>query len=78
MSFETPPLFDHYGDNDEHAEVFFVLEAKIISSPSSDKSENCYQEQYVKEQHPFIDIHEEISCNQLADVFREDKRKLGQ
>jgi hypothetical protein len=22
-SFEVPPLFDHYGDNDEDAEVFF-------------------------------------------------------
>jgi hypothetical protein len=32
----------------------------------------------VKEKHPFIDIHEEISCNHLADVFKEDKRKVDQ
>jgi hypothetical protein len=31
MSFETRPLFDYYGDSDEDAKVFFVLEAKIIS-----------------------------------------------
>jgi hypothetical protein len=29
MSFEAPPLFDHYGDNDEDVEVFF--EEKGIS-----------------------------------------------
>ena len=23
MSFETPPLFDHYGDSDDNVEVFF-------------------------------------------------------
>ena len=70
MSFETPPLFDHYGDSDEYAEVFFFLEEKIISNQPSDENENFYQEK-----HPFIDIHEEISCNQIAYVFREDKRK---
>jgi hypothetical protein len=77
MSFKTPPLFDHYGDSDEDVEVFFVLEEKIISIQPSDENENFYQEQHVKEKHPFIDIHEEISCNQLADVFREDKRRSG-
>jgi hypothetical protein len=78
MSFKTPPLFDHYGDSEEDVEVFFFLEAKIISSHPSDENENFYQEQHVKEKHPFIDIHEEISYNQLADVFREDKRNVDQ
>jgi hypothetical protein len=78
MSFETPPLFDHYGDNDEYAEVFFVLEEKITNNQPSDESENFYQEQHDKEQHPFIDIHEDIYCNQLPDVLREDKRKVDQ
>ena len=78
MSFKTPPLFDHYGDSDENVEMFFVLEAKIISSQPSDENEIFYQEQHDKEKEPFIDIHEEISCNQLADVFREDKRKVYQ
>jgi hypothetical protein len=32
MSFETPPLFDHYGDNDEDVEVFFCPRRKMISS----------------------------------------------
>jgi hypothetical protein len=35
MSFETPPLFDHYGDSDEDVEVFLVLEEKIISNHPS-------------------------------------------
>jgi hypothetical protein len=78
MSFKTPPLFDQYGDSDEDDEVFFVLEEKIISNHPSGENENFYQEQHVKEKHPFIDIHEDISCNQLADVFREDKRKVDQ
>jgi hypothetical protein len=38
MSFEAPPLFDHYGDSDEHAEVFFVSEAESTSNqPSNEK-----------------------------------------
>jgi hypothetical protein len=78
MSFETPPLFDHYGDSDEDVEVFFVLEEKSISSQPSNENERFYQEQHVKEKHPFIDIHEEIPCHQLADVIREDKREVDQ
>jgi hypothetical protein len=42
MSFKTP-LFDHYGDNDEDDEVFFVLEAKRISGQPSDENEIFYQ-----------------------------------
>jgi hypothetical protein len=78
MSFEAPPLFDHYGDNDEDAEVFFVLEEKIISSQLSNESEIFYQEQHDREKEPSIDIHEEISFHQLADVIREGKREVDQ
>jgi hypothetical protein len=49
MSFEAPPLFDHYGDSDEDVEVFFVLEAKRISNQPSNESERFYQEQHVIE-----------------------------
>jgi hypothetical protein len=78
MAFETPPLFDHYGDSDEYAEVFFVLEEKNISGQPSNENEIFYQEQHDKRKEPFIDIHEDISCHQLADVIREDKRELDQ
>jgi hypothetical protein len=49
MSFKTPPLFDHYGDNDEDTEVFFVLEEKIIRNRPSDESKNYYPKKHVKE-----------------------------
>jgi hypothetical protein len=32
----------------------------------------------IREKEPSIDIHEEISCHQLADVIREDKREVDQ
>jgi hypothetical protein len=76
MSFKAPPLFDHYGDNDEDVEVFF--EEKSISIQPSDENESFYQEQHVKEKEPSIDIHEEISCHQLADVIRADKGEVDQ
>jgi hypothetical protein len=38
MSFKSPLLFNHYGDNDEDAEVFFFLEEKIISNQPSDEN----------------------------------------
>jgi hypothetical protein len=70
MSFEAPPLFDHYGDNDGDAEVFFVLEAKSISNQPSNESESFYQEKHDREKEPSTDIHEETSCFQLADVIQ--------
>jgi hypothetical protein len=42
ISFETPPVFDRYGDSDKDAEVFFFLEEKINSSQPSDENENFY------------------------------------
>jgi hypothetical protein len=36
--FEHPPLFDHYGDSDEDAEVSFVLEEKNISIQPSNEN----------------------------------------
>jgi hypothetical protein len=76
MSFKTPPLFDHYGDNAEDAEVFFE-EKGIIIQPSNE-SEIFYQEQHVKEKKPSIDIHEEISFNQLAYVIKVDQGEVDQ
>jgi hypothetical protein len=76
MSFEAPPLFDHYGDSDEDVEVF-VKEKRINIQPYYE-SERFHQEQHDKEKDPSIDIHEEISCRQLADVIREGKREFDQ
>jgi hypothetical protein len=45
---------------------------------ASDENEIFYQEQHVKEKEPSIDIHEEISFHQLADVIREGKREVDQ
>ena len=78
MSFKTPPLFDHYGDSDEDVEVFFVLEAKIIINHPSNENESFYQEKHDKEKDTFIDIHEDISCHQLADVIRENQGEVDQ
>jgi hypothetical protein len=78
MSFKTPPLFDHYGDSDEDAEVFFVLEEKIISDQPSNENEIFFQEKHVKEKQPSFYIHEDISCHQLEDVIREGKREMDQ
>jgi hypothetical protein len=56
--------------------VFF--EEKGISIQPSNENESFYQEQHDKEKEPSIDIHEEISCHQLADVIREDKGEVDQ
>jgi hypothetical protein len=78
MSFKAPPLFDHYGDSDEDAEVFFVLEEKSISSQLSNESEIFYQEKHDRKKDPSIDMHEKISCHQLEDVIREGKGEVDQ
>jgi hypothetical protein len=53
MSFEAPPLFDHYGDSDEDVEVFF--EEKGISIQPSNESESFYPENMLnKKSHPLI------------------------
>jgi hypothetical protein len=75
-SFEAPPLFDHYGDNDEDVEVFF--EEKGISIQPSNESESFYQEQHDKDKDPSIDIHEANSCHQIADVIGEEKGEVDQ
>jgi hypothetical protein len=77
MSFKTPPLFDNYGDSDDDARVFFVVEAKSISGQPFNESERFYQEKHDREKEPSIDIHE-FSCHQLADVIKEDKREVDQ
>jgi hypothetical protein len=76
MSFEAPPLFDHYGDSDEEAKVFF--EEKGISIQPSNESERFYQEKHDKDKDPSIDIHEAISCHQLVDVIGADKGEVDQ
>jgi hypothetical protein len=76
MSFEAPPLFDHYGDSDEDAEVFF--EEKGILIQRSNESEIFYQEQHDKDKEPSIDIHDTISCHQLEDVIGADKGEVDQ
>ena len=76
MSFEAPPLFDNYGDNDEDAEVFF--EEKGINIQPSNESESFYQEKHDIYKEPSIHIHEDISCHQLADVIRVEKGEVDQ
>jgi hypothetical protein len=75
-SFEVPPSFDHYGDNDEDVEAFF--EAKSISSQPFDENESFCQEKHVKEKDPSIDIHDDISCHQLTYVIRVDQGEVDQ
>jgi hypothetical protein len=45
---------------------------------SSYESEISYQEEYDREKEPSLDIHEETSFSQLANVFREDKEEKEQ
>jgi hypothetical protein len=52
MSFNTPPLFGHYGDNDEYADLF--SKEKGISIQPSYESEIFYQEHHDKEKDPSI------------------------
>jgi hypothetical protein len=74
MSFKTPPLFDHYGDSDEDVEVF--IEEKGINIQPSNEGEIFYQEQHDQDKEPSIDIHEVISCQQLADVIKANKGEV--
>jgi hypothetical protein len=76
MSFNTPPLLDHYGDSDEDVEMFF--EEKGISIQHSNESEIFYQEKHDKDKESYIDIHEAIYCHQLADVIGADKGEVDQ
>jgi hypothetical protein len=76
MSFKTLPLFDHYGDSDEDVEVFF--EEKGIRIHPSNEIEIFYEEQHDQDKETSIDIHEAISCHQLADVIKADKGEVDQ
>jgi hypothetical protein len=76
MSFKTPPLFDHYGDNDEDVEVF--IEEKGINIQPSNEGEIFYQEQHDQDKEPSIDIHEAISCQQLANFIKANKGEVDQ
>jgi hypothetical protein len=51
-------------------------EEESIGCQSSYESESSYQEQHDREKEPSMDIHEETSCSQLADVVRADKGKM--
>jgi hypothetical protein len=74
MSFKTPPLFDHYGDGDKDVEVF--IEEKGINIQPSNEGEIFYQEKHDQDKEPSIDIHEVISCQQLADVIKANKGEV--
>jgi hypothetical protein len=51
-------------------------EAESIGCQSSYESESSYQEQHDREKEPSMDIHEETSCSQLADVIGADKGEM--
>jgi hypothetical protein len=61
--------------NKESEEIESILEADTLCSHVSKKP---IYEKHDKEKESFIDIHEDISCHQLADVIREDKREVDQ
>ena len=51
-------------------------EEESIGCQSSYESERSYQEQHDREKEPSMDIHEETSYSQLADVIRADKGEM--
>jgi hypothetical protein len=53
-------------------------EAESIGCQSFYESVISYQEKHDREKEPSLDTHEETSCSQLADVFREDKEEKKQ
>jgi hypothetical protein len=63
--YEGKPIFYEYSSDDEQQ-----------AYPTFDHYEDT--KQHDKEEEPSIDIHEEISCHQLADVIREDKGEVDQ
>jgi hypothetical protein len=63
--YEGKPIVYEYSSGDEQQ-----------AYPTFDHYENT--KQHNKEEEPSIDIHEEISCHQLADVIRVDKGEADQ
>jgi hypothetical protein len=61
--YEGNPIFYEYSSDDEQQYY-----------PTFDHYDNT--KQHDKKEEPSIDIHEEISCHQLADVIREDKGEV--
>jgi hypothetical protein len=63
--YEGQPIFYEYSSDDEQQ-----------AYPTFDHYEDT--KQHDKEEEPSIDIHEEISCHQLADVIKADKEEVDQ
>jgi hypothetical protein len=76
MSFKDPLYLIIMETMMKMLRCFF--EAKSISIQPSDENQRFCQEQHVKEKQPSINIHEDISCHQLADVIRADQGEVDQ
>jgi hypothetical protein len=81
----SQPVYDNY-ESDSDVDMKDFQDHTIEPFPLFSKEKHWVEinhpgpaedtEQHVREKHPFIDIHEEISCLQLADVIREDKEEV--